>query len=565
MEIRSVTLEDEGYYTCLPGRSSGCGDSVQQRGGHLLVQPEKNPNAITGFSASEGSDVTLDCGIKFGSLNSTHEIEWRNNHGMVFATSTNPTPAGDKYLLNTQTFQLTIRRVALSDQLLSAFGGYICRSHGSSLLDNSAVIDADAVELQVIQLPTISDLSLNPEAAILGGSVVGSCTIKWKDAIGDVQWSIGDRRLLEPQYDLSMEMISSLIIRYKVRIDRALPGDTGTLICTAISPRGGLSTDGTQELLLLYGPSFNLSQTVATLKFSIALSSPFGLLFYALPSKEYNDPTTACRDHSAFYEMEISTSGANTNIVSIDLAGEPESKVKPGTYVLAVQMTGNGVLGPCVLASQESSFGTASKMLSSGEIAGIVISILVVLGVVALVILVIVLCWRSRKNSGEVILALSPPPDDRRGLGKGQGTSFSSLKESLLSVNKPNHHASHFELSLENIYAKNNFDRSTSIADSWSYSPNLARKSETIPRLHHPDVQNEFDFSTFPRSGPQMSTSGGNEAPFLGLNGAHSESLGSMYEVPVTLHKPAAAEVGLNRNRTVTLPLHESDDPGHLV
>ena len=105
------------------------------------------------------------------------------------------------------------------------------------------------------------------------------------------------------------------------------------------------------------GPSFNLSQTVATLKFSIALSSPFGLLFYALPSKEYNDPTTACRDHSAFYEMEISTSGANTNIVSIDLAGEPESKVKPGTYVLAVQMTGNGVLGPCVLASQESSFG----------------------------------------------------------------------------------------------------------------------------------------------------------------------------------------------------------------
>ena len=114
------------------------------------VHPERDSNSRRSYSVSEGSDATLDCGLIFGSLNRTQVIEWTNSRGMLFATSTNPVSGGGKYVFNPQTFQLTIKNATSEDEHLSAFGGYICKTLGSSLFQNSPVITANEVELQVI-------------------------------------------------------------------------------------------------------------------------------------------------------------------------------------------------------------------------------------------------------------------------------------------------------------------------------------------------------------------------------------------------------------------------------
>ena len=177
--------------------------------------------------------------------------------------------------------------------------------------------------------------------------------------------------------------------------------------------------------------------------------------------------------------------------------------------------------------------------LSKGEIVGIVIAIIVVIIIIVIVIcLVFFCCWRLHGSRGNLVLALSPTPErennanTKRRNYSSSVPSIQSFKESLLSLNKPSHHASHYELSLENAYVKHSYDRSTSVADSWCYSPKFEHKAETFPRLPNQHVENEREFvvSTFPRSGPSFTA--GMEPP----SHTRAQSMGSMYEVPVVLH-----------------------------
>ena len=238
----------------------------------------------------------------------------------------------------------------------------------------------------IVELPIVRQKSLLPGAAILGSSVTGSCTIEWVDTVGEVQWYIGDRLLQGFSYDLSMEMVSALKITYRVTIVQTRLEDSGTLICRAISTRGALYASGQQPLLVLCEltschlcndcnvltisssivfvcilnstvdePSLRVDNKLAAVHFSVSSPSTFTLLLYALPVKEYSDPSRACRGEEPFHEQEVPASGAQN--LTIDFSGGPESDVQPGTYIIAIQMAGGGVVGPCVLSSETSSFG----------------------------------------------------------------------------------------------------------------------------------------------------------------------------------------------------------------
>ena len=191
--------------------------------------------------------------------------------------------------------------------------------------------------------------------------------------------------------------------------------------------------------------------------------------------------------------------------------------------------------------------------LSSGEIAGIVVAIIAVIVIFVIVIgLLICCCWRLCGSKGNLVLALSPTPErentTKRRNYSSSVPSLQSFKESLLSLNKPSHHTSHYELSLENAYVKHSYDRSTSVADSWSYSPKFEPRAETFPRLpnlpSHAESEGEFVVSTFPRSGPSFTA--GMEPP----SHARAQSMGSMYEVPVGLHRIKSVETEVDTPST---------------
>ena len=110
-------------------------------------------NPVRDYTSSVGEDAILECGLQFGSLRETQDIEWRTRSGNVLVTSNNPGAPGDHYQLNPQTFQLTIEGVTQADEQRSPFGGYICRSRGSNRLSTRTILDAVEVYLTV-QVPS---------------------------------------------------------------------------------------------------------------------------------------------------------------------------------------------------------------------------------------------------------------------------------------------------------------------------------------------------------------------------------------------------------------------------
>ena len=102
-------------------------------------------------------------------------------------------------------------------------------------------------------------------------------------------------------------------------------------------------------------PSLRVNNKLAAVQFTVSSPSTFTLLLYALPVKEYSDPSRACRGEEPFHKQEVPASGAQN--LTIDFSGGPESDVQPGTYIIAIQMAGGGVVGPCVLSSETSFFG----------------------------------------------------------------------------------------------------------------------------------------------------------------------------------------------------------------
>ena len=135
--------------------------------------------------------------------------------------------------------------------------------------------------------------------------------------------------------------------------------------------------------------------------------------------------------------------------------------------------------------------GSREEGLTTGELAGIIVAVLVGLALAVFIcgICICVVCrmkGRSKKRLFHPSKSLQSPlveggtAEQKQGTMKKLKNATTSFTGSLFSLNNQHSYsASDFELHLEgsNVYVTHK-DRNTSVTDSWSYSP----KPQTLPR-----------------------------------------------------------------------------------